>query len=127
MKTKRLVFTGAVVTVALLGCSSFNRYTYPNAVFALPGGGAQAHAATPPAPPPGVPDNCIFRMPELGSAPELPLDQLAQIDPYDSNSIDNIQQRHIEELRRYIMTTRRKMESAVRSHQLSCAMNVTIG
>lgn len=127
MKTKRLILTGAVVTLALLGCSSFNRYTFPNAVFTVPGP-AHAYAAAPQAAPPaGVPENCIFKMPDLGTAPELPFDELAKIDPYDAQSIDNIQQRHIEELRRYIVSSRRKLESAVRSHRLSCAMNVVVG
>lgn len=125
MKTKKFILSISVVAIGLVGCGSFNHYALPEgSVFLLQ---SPAQARTGPAE--VQPDTCVmFKMPDIPPMPELPLQELSKIDPRDSEAIDAIQQKHIADLRQYVINTNKTITRAYRVYQLSCKMKgVVIG
>lgn len=96
----------------LLGCNSFNNWQF----------GTHLRLDSPAASPPvevsfqGCPE---FVLPDLGAIPPLPLDRLANAKP-NSAALDEIQQKHIEELRDYILHNRQLLQSVYERYLENC-------
>lgn len=61
-----------------------------------------------------------FIMPKLPTRPLLPLDQLRRIKPSDVKAIDDLQQKHIEELRIHIRDVEKKIREAQEKQLEEC-------
>jgi hypothetical protein len=61
----------------------------------------------------------LYALPELPEVPKLPIPQLAKV-PANAEAIDAIQQKHIEDLRRYITSTRKLIRMSYDKYLEDC-------
>lgn len=106
----------AMLVFALLGCSSFNSYQYPPPIVVV------GNTDTPSAPATAitVADACVYPRRERDTPPEVPLKELAKVDPFDDAALDAIQQKHIRELRAFIQQERKAEEDAYQAYLKRC-------
>lgn len=62
----------------------------------------------------------IYKPPVLPEPPELPMDALSKIAPSDNAGLDAIQEKHIAELRMYILTSAASERKAYRDYIQTC-------
>jgi hypothetical protein len=126
MKTKKFIITISVITIGLVGCGSFNHYALPEGAVLLLQNPVQARTTLPE---PAPRDTCpMFQLPDIPPIPELPLQELSKIDPRDADAIDAIQQKHIADLRQYVINTNKTITRAYHIYQMTCKMKgVVIG
>lgn len=131
--SKFLTLIGGVV-VLVSGCYSFNTYNIKDT-----GEGTDALAKnktittnTPvslistahatPVPLQLKPSCPPFILPPLPPTPPLPHDELVTIDSNDDAAIDSIQQKHIEDLRNYIVKVKQTIITAQRDYNEKCGL-----
>lgn len=114
MSTRNVLISSVVFL--LLGCGSFNQITinqirFTEQVSTTTGSGSQEPAA---------PRSLVnaellcgpFTLPELPPVPELPIKELSRLSPANLTALDTLQQKHIEDLRKYIASTRKLIKIA---------------
>lgn len=114
MKTKTLVVFPLAVLL-LLGCNSFNRFTFTNVEYrsSFNAQVEPSHSNAVTSEVAAGPLMCPpFVFPDLPPVPELPIQQISSLSPSNVKELDAIQQKHIEDLRHYITTTRKLISFA---------------
>jgi hypothetical protein len=125
MKHKKLTLT--LVGVLLTGCYSFNRLEFNDfnsaakennrlyqevkkvAAVAIEEPAKRAKIICP-----------LFSLPVLPKTPELPFTELSKVEPTDTVGIDKIQQKHIDDLRAYIIQLKHSVYMAQQEHNSKC-------
>lgn len=127
MKRNVIVIMAAVLLVA--GCYSFNTYEFKtmssNTVLKSKSDGKQTSMAniipiSSATAAPMIKKCNAFQLPSLPITPPLPYDELAKVSVEDPDAIDRIQQKHIEELRDYIVKMKQAMIQAQKEHTITC-------
>lgn len=62
-----------------------------------------------------------FTLPIIPKTPPVPYDELIAIDSKDVSAIDRIQQKHIDDLRTYIVQLKQQYKTAQAEHASSCS------
>ena len=127
MSRTTFVIIAAVFLIA--GCYSFNTYEFKTVSTntALKSSTSNKESAMPSFIPSAIASPAIgvkkcnaFQLPSLAATPPLPYEELAKVSVQDPDAIDRIQQKHIEELRDYIVKMKQAMINAQKEHVLSC-------
>lgn len=116
MKTKPLLSISVMLSVALFGCSSFNTHVYPApTLVVLPSTTSSAPS------PVEAKIECVYIPPDSEPVPRIPIQELKSLKKDDDAALDDIQQRHIKELRFYIQMEERKHRTAYQDYLKRCA------
>jgi uncharacterized lipoprotein len=122
MLTKSHLTTTVLLAITLFGCSSFNTYHYPTPIVILT---APEKTETPvPATTATPSSDCVYRMPQLQTMPEVPLQELEKIGDKDDAALDRIQQDYMKELRAYIRRRQAVHRAAYQEYLKRCAPGI---
>lgn len=117
--------------VWLVGCNSFNHYALPDDTNRLmvarqlqakqlnQNNKIEADLETPVSLTPVCP---LYRRPILPKVPELPFEELKRISPTDQLAVEQIRDKHISDLRKYISEVRKIEQEAYRHYLEDCKL-----
>ena len=119
MFNKSQLSTIVVLCVALFGCSSFNTYQYPAPLVMVTTTAGTANGQTTQITT-AIPEECIYRMPDLISLPRTPIDELEKIGKDDDEGLDQIQQDYIRQLQQFIRIRQKVHRDAYQAYLKRC-------
>ncbi len=129
MNTQRLfsAVTVLVMAMPLASCNSFNRIALveTNTSYqhweSRPGGLEGRKPIINEDGTPNATEVCpIYKLPAIPKTPELPIKELEKISPDDTEALDAIQRKHIEELRLHIMRVKAAMAKSQIEYLNNC-------